>query len=73
MSALELLEQAVLAAREAGVECHGFTLQSSPQGYAAWVYVEDDEGQWPLIEEVECQNTAIEAARWALETVRGAR
>lgn len=69
--ALSLLEEAVRVARERGLDCEGFSLQSNDDGYVAWLYREDDEGQWSLFDEVENMPTAEEAARWVLEQVKG--
>ena len=60
---VEILNRAVEDARAAGHEADGWTLQSNQDGYAAWLYREDDEGQSYLFDEVDVLPTAIAAAR----------
>lgn len=64
-----ILDEAVAAARRAGLDCTGWTLQSSDDGYVAWLYAEDEEGQWSLFDEVDTMRTAVAAARWVLDRV----
>jgi hypothetical protein len=60
---VEILDQAVALARAAGHDVQGWTMQSSVEGYTAWLYREDDEGQWFLFDEVDILPTAMAAAR----------
>lgn len=60
----KVLDRAAEAARGAGTECEGWTLQSSSDGYAAWLYrVDEEERQIPLVDVVDAFPTADEAAR----------
>ena len=63
---LELLNQAVNTVRSAGHECAGWTMQANDDGYVAWLFDENDEGQTSLFEHVEVVSTAEAAARWVL-------
>jgi hypothetical protein len=65
------LEAATAAARAAGHNVTGWTLQSSEDGYVAWLYEEDDEGQRSITESVEILPSAIAAARWCLTQFAG--
>jgi hypothetical protein len=67
---VEILDEAVEAARSAGHEVAGWMMQSSEDGYVAWLYREDDEGQWPLFEDVDVQFTAESAAESCLTRAR---
>jgi hypothetical protein len=64
--AVGILDRAVALAKAAGRTCSGWTMQSSEDGYVAWLYREDDEGQWPLFEGVEVRDTAQGAAEACL-------
>jgi hypothetical protein len=64
--AVGILDRAVALAKAAGRTCSGWTMQSSDDGYVAWLYREDDEGQWPLFEGVEVRDTAQGAAEACL-------
>lgn len=66
---VELLDAAVEAARAAGRDCAGWTMQSDEDGYVAWLYREDDDGQHSLFETVLVQITAMSAAQWCLTEV----
>lgn len=66
MDPVELLNQAVEAARAAGLRCDGWTMQASEDGYVAWLYVEDEESQDSLFEGVDILPTAEAAAQWCL-------
>jgi hypothetical protein len=68
-SVVELLDAAVEAARAAGRDCAGWTMQSDEDGYVAWLYREDDDGQHSLFDQVMVQFTAISAAQWVLTEV----
>jgi hypothetical protein len=68
---IEVLDEAVEVVRASGREVTGWMMQSNEDGYTAWLYVEDDEAQWPLFEDVETQITALSAAQWVLRKVRG--
>jgi len=59
-----VLDRAVEAVRGVGMECEGWTLQSSSDGYAAWLYrLDEEERQIPLVDAVDAFPTADEAAR----------
>ncbi|MEQ1564831.1 MAG: hypothetical protein ABMA64_04265 [Myxococcota bacterium] len=60
---VEILDGALRSARAWGHDAAGWTLQVGPGGYAAWLYGEDEERQWPLSDEVALCDTALEAAR----------
>jgi len=62
----QLLDEAVEVARKAGLPCEGWNMQSGSTGYAAWVYREQEDGQWSLLDEVEVRPTAESAATWCL-------
>jgi hypothetical protein len=66
---VELLDAAVEAARAAGRDCSGWTMQSDEDGYVAWLYREDDDGQHSLFDSVFVQITALSAAQWVLTEV----
>ena len=66
---VELLDAAVEAARAAGRDCAGWTMQSDEDGYVAWLYREDDDGQHSLFEQVIVQIIALSAAQWVLAEV----
>jgi hypothetical protein len=66
-----VLDAAAAAARAAGHTVSGWTLQSSEDGYVAWLYEEDEEGQRSISEEVEILPSAIAAARWCLTQFAG--
>lgn len=66
----ELLDLAVNEARTAGVAVSGWTMQSGEGGYAAWLYIEDDETQRSILDEVELHTSARAAALWCLERAR---
>ena len=68
---LALLDEAVDFARAAGKEVAGWNMQSGDDGFAVWLYLEDDEGQRPLFESVDVMPSAEAAARWCLAQVRG--
>ena len=61
-----MLNQAVEAAKAAGIECDGWTMQSSSDGYVAWLYTEDEESQTSLFEGVDILPSASAAAQWVL-------
>ena len=61
-----MLNQAVEAAKAAGIECDGWTMQSSSDGYVAWLYTEDEESQTSLFEGVDILPSAAAAAQWVL-------
>ncbi len=63
------LEKAIEIARLQGHQVDGWMMSGSAQGVIAWLYRDDDEGQWSLFEEVEEKKTALEAARWVLQAV----
>ena len=65
-----VLEEAAQAARAAGHQVSGWTLQSSEDGYVAWLYQEDDEGQHSLNDSVEILPSALAAAKWCLTQFR---
>ncbi|MEZ4241216.1 MAG: hypothetical protein R3F59_34665 [Myxococcota bacterium] len=70
--ALALLEQAVEAARSSGIEVTGWTMQSGDDGYAVWLYVEDEEdGQRSVFDSVDVLPSPLAAARWCLMQARG--
>lgn len=62
----EILDVAAEQARQRGYACDGWTLQLGEDGYAAWLYHEDDHEQHCLFECVEVQSSAREAALWCL-------
>lgn len=66
-----LLDRAVTTARAAGHSVTGWTMQSSEDGYVAWLYIEDDEGQQPLFTDVDLLPTALAAAEWCLLRAKG--
>lgn len=68
-SVVELLDAAVESARAAGQDCAGWTMQSDEDGYVAWLYREDDDGQHSLFDSVMVQITALSAAQWCLAEV----
>ena len=61
-----LLNRAVEAARAAGIDCDGWTMQASEDGYVAWLYTEDDDSQTSLFEGVDILPSASAAAQWVL-------
>lgn len=61
-----LLNQAVEAARAAGIDCDGWTMQASEDGYVAWLYTEDETSQVSLFEGVDILPSAAAAAQWVL-------
>ena len=63
---LDLLNRAVNVVRAAGIDCAGWTLQANDDGYSAWLFDEDAEGQTSLFERVEVVSTAEAAAAWVL-------
>lgn len=70
---LQMLEDAVEAARATGLEVTGWTMQSGDDGFAVWLYVEDDEGQRPVFDSVDVMPSAEAAARWCLMQAREGR
>lgn len=66
-----ILDRAVATARAAGHPVSGWTMQSSDDGYVAWLYVEDDESQQPLFDDVDLLPSAEAAARWCLMRAEG--
>lgn len=64
--AVSILDRAVKIVRAAGRDVAGWTMQSSADGYVAWLYREDDDGQWPLFEDVDVRDTAVAAAESCL-------
>lgn len=64
--AVAVLESAVEAARAAGKPVTGWMMQSSEDGYVAWLYLEDDDGQHSLFESVEILPSPLAAAEWCL-------
>lgn len=68
---IRMLDEAVTKAKAAGMEVSGWTMQSSEDGYVAWLYVEDEEGQNFLFDEVDVHGTAQEAAASCLALVTG--
>lgn len=66
-----ILDRAVATARAAGHPVSGWTMQSSDEGYVAWLYVEDDESQEPLFDDVDLLPSAEAAARWCLMRAEG--
>ena len=69
MDAVTVLNQAVEAARAAGLACDGWTMQASSDGYVAWLYTEDDDGQYSLFDGVDILPTALAAAQACLVKV----
>lgn len=67
---IAILEEAEQAARAAGHAVTGWMLQSSEDGYVAWLYREDDEGQHSLLESVEILPSPLAAAQWCLTHFR---
>ncbi|MEQ1503223.1 MAG: hypothetical protein ABMB14_13385 [Myxococcota bacterium] len=65
-----MLDESVEVARAAGKDVEGWTMQSSDDGYVAWLYREDDDGQWPLFDDVDMLPTALGAARWCLNKAK---
>ena len=63
---VDTLHEAVALARERGLEVTGWTLQSSPEGYAAWLYVELDDTQHHLEAVVDVHRSPTLAARACL-------
>lgn len=61
-----MLNRAVEAAREAGFDCDGWTMQASEDGYVAWLYTEDETTQQSLFEGVDILPSASAAAQWVL-------
>jgi hypothetical protein len=61
-----LLNKAVETARAAGIDCDGWTMQGSGDGYAAWLYTEDEDSQTSLFEGVDILPSATAAAQWVL-------
>ena len=68
---IDILDRAVASARAAGHEVTGWTMQSSAEGYTAWLYREDDEGQWFLFDEVDIVSSPIAAARECAARLNG--
>ncbi|MEQ1503770.1 MAG: hypothetical protein ABMB14_16135 [Myxococcota bacterium] len=60
---IEILDEAVSNARAAGHEVTGWTMQSSAEGYTAWLYHEDDERQYYLFDDVEVVTNPLAAAK----------
>jgi hypothetical protein len=66
-----VLDRAVEVARAAGHEVTGWTMQSGDDGYVAWLYIEDDDGQMPVFDSVDVLPSALAAARWCLVQAGG--
>lgn len=61
------LDKAVEIARLNGHQVDGWMMSAAAAGgVIAWLYRDDDEGQWSLFDEVEEKKTALEAAKWVL-------
>lgn len=69
MDVIGMLDSAVARARAAGLEVDGWTMQSGGDGYVAWLYREDEEGQAFLFDEVEVCASADDAAQACLDRV----
>lgn len=67
---VSILDEAARLARARGLDCEGWCMQSNEDGYVAWLYREDDDGQWSLFDEVENLPTALESARWVLAQIQ---
>jgi hypothetical protein len=65
-SVVAILNQAVNLARSRGIECAGWMMQATDGGYVAWLFREDDEGQWPLWDDVDVKEEGLAAAEWCL-------
>ncbi|MCB9677916.1 MAG: hypothetical protein H6737_22650 [Alphaproteobacteria bacterium] len=62
-----ILAEAIEVAQKRGAQADGWMMASSPTGVVAWLYREDEEGQWALFDEVDEKPTPLEAAHWVLE------
>lgn len=69
---ITILDDAVAHARAAGLDVEGWTMQSGADGYVAWLYREDEEGQSFLFSEVDIYPDAVDAARACLARTRQA-